>query len=73
MMAAPPRTPRLLELVWLVMALLLAATTGCHCKPVPYGPIDVPIVGTFRTSDAPPPPSMHSAINCRNGRCHGQP
>ncbi|TVT99223.1 hypothetical protein EJB05_55399, partial [Eragrostis curvula] len=57
-MAAPPRAARLLAFVWLAVAFCwLAATTGCHGEPVPYGPSSGggPLPQGYPSSHLPPP------------------
>ncbi|RCV04900.1 hypothetical protein SETIT_1G038400v2 [Setaria italica] len=54
-MAVLPRRPRLLALVWLAVALLLAATSGCLCRSVPSGAPSRALLST--PSSSPPPPS----------------
>ncbi|CAL4970614.1 unnamed protein product [Urochloa decumbens] len=52
-MAVLPRLPRLLALAWLAVALLLAATSGCLCRPhvTPTPPLTPPAPPA---GDAPP-------------------
>ncbi|TVT99224.1 hypothetical protein EJB05_55400, partial [Eragrostis curvula] len=50
-MAAPRRTPRLLALVWLAVAIWLAAASGGHCRNMPAG---YPSGGPVTTPDGTP-------------------
>ncbi|TVT99233.1 hypothetical protein EJB05_24806, partial [Eragrostis curvula] len=61
----PPRTPRLVALVWLAMALLLAATSGCLCRdvPLPFGGRG--LLSTPASPGTPPPPSGFPRPICR--------
>ncbi|CAL4889192.1 unnamed protein product [Urochloa decumbens] len=68
-MAVLPRLPRALAFMWLAVALLLAATSGCLCRPhVTPTPLTPPPAG-----DAPPahhvPVPVHPRPICRGAFC----
>ncbi|CAL5023178.1 unnamed protein product [Urochloa decumbens] len=75
-MAVLPRRSRLLALAWLAVALLLAATSGCLCRPhvTPAPPLTPPPAGDAPPAHHVPVPAtpwrpIHPRPICRGAFC----